>query len=1191
MADRVLVLDGAMGTMIQRLHLTEEDFRGKRFADHPQKLAGCNDLLVLTRRESIRDIHSAYLEAGADIISTDTFNANAISMADFGLDRIPGLLREINREGTSLAVEAAKSAPARDWGGRALVAGSMGSSTRSATMSPDVNDPAARNVDFDQLYAAYLDQSIGLIEGGADILLFETTFDTLNLKAGLKAAKDAMRQVGCELPIMVSATISDKSGRLLSGQTIEAFVVSVSEYDNVVSIGLNCGAGPDGMCAWIERLGQFSSKYVSAYPNAGFPDELGNYRMMPEEFAERVLPMLEREMLNVVGGCCGTTPEHIRCLARHAANANPHTPAAQRKDLWLSGLDALKIPEDGYLKIVGERCNVAGSRKFLRLIKEKKYQEALAIAAGQVAAGAVMIDVNMDDSMLDAKEEMTHFLRLYASDPDVAKVPVMIDSSDWEVVKAALKNLQGKSIVNSISLKEGEDTFKEKARTIRSLGAGVVVMAFDEKGQADTYARKTEISERAYRLLTQECGFRPEDIIFDVNIMAVATGLKEHDRYGADFIEAVRWIKKNLPGVRTSGGVSNLSFAFRGKNTLREAMHTVFLHHAVEAGLDMAIMNPSAALAYDDIDSALRELIEDVVLARREDAADRLAEYASTMDAETSTGKCAVNSRDTSVPVGDRLRHALVSGQPQYLEEDLAEAMQIMKASEIISGPLMEGMDRVGTLFGEGRMFLPQVVKSARVMRMSVDKLEAALKTESGGEEADKAGKAVIATVKGDVHDIGKNIVAIVLTCNNFEVIDLGVMVEPEIIVETVKKEKPDFVCLSGLITPSLAEMVKTATALKEAGINIPLMVGGATTSDLHTALKIAPVYDGPVVRMADASQNPIAAARLLNPATRDEYATEIKRRQESLRMDYHSPKKRDLIPFEESIIRRSVIDWSAYTPIAPKAEAGNIVRVRFGIRHIKEFINWKMLLHAWDVRNPEGEEAKTLIADARKMMNSLADSGRYDGFGLVRMCRARGTDRSIILDGEEFPMLRQQGADSRFISLCDYISPKEDWVGVFIAGAGKHIDEERKRLEVAGDNYSALLLQSLADRLAEATSEMLHYLVRTEIWGYAPDEDNDVRRILRGEYQGIRPAMGYPCLPDQTLNNQLIDMLRPEADDYVRLTENGAMSPSSTVSGLYIAHRDARYFMTGRIGDDQLSDYASRRGISPERMRMILNH
>ncbi len=1190
----MLVLDGAMGTMIQKYGLADADFRGDRFAHHSSSLTGCNDILCITKPDVIKEIHKEYLDAGADIISTDTFNANAISLADYNLDVVPGLVREINKAGGSIARRAAEEASSRVWGGRPLVAGSVGPTNKSATMSPDVSDPAGRNVTYDELYYAYHDQIEGLIEGGVDIILFETVFDTLNLKAGLDAAHNVMEGVGKKLPIMISATVSDKSGRTLSGQTLQAFATSVEEYPCVVSLGLNCSFGPKDIIPAVRELSKSTAHFISTHPNAGLPDALGQYDLTPERFVSEISPLIKERAVNILGGCCGTTPAHISALREAVDSASPYAPRCLDKALRISGLERVEVRQENNFLVVGERCNVAGSRKFLRLIKEKNYDEALSIAAKQVEDGAMVLDINMDDPLLNAAEEMTHFLRLYASEPEVAKVPVMVDSSNWDVVESALKNLQGKSIVNSISLKEGEESFIRKARHIRELGAAVIVMAFDEKGQADTYERKIEVCDRAYRILTEKCGYIGDDIIFDVNVMAVATGLEEHSRYGIDFIEAVRWVKNNLPGARTSGGISNLSFAFRGRNALREAMHTVFLYHAISAGLDMAIMNPASALTYDEIDPELRSLIEDVVLARNLEASDLLADYA-TKEVASKSQNAVSGERDLSVPVEHRIEEAIITGRSEHLFSDLDEISKYMKAVDIVEGPLMNGMKRVGELFGEGKMFLPQVVKTARVMKMAVDHLEPLLLADASKSDGKKAGKVLLATVKGDVHDIGKNIVSIVLSCNNFEVIDLGVMVPAEDIVKVALEEKPDIICLSGLITPSLAEMTETAKALKTAGLDTPLLIGGATTSPLHTALKIAPVYDGPVVHMKDASQNPIVASTLLNTQDKDEFIEALKENQSQLRASFSNSNK-EIVPIEEARALGRKGRPSYYPTIVPKSGTDRIIVRKFSIDELEGLINWKMLLHAWGMHDKGCScgccdvEAVKLLEDARKCLFKLAKDGKYDGFGMVRFVKTTVNGDDIAMDGHTIPLLRQQTAGSKHLSLCDYLNPEGDYVGIFIAGAGSYIESERIRYENEGDSYNALLLQSLADRLAEASSELMHYYVRKDYWGYATNEELEIPRILRGEFEGIRPAMGYPMLPDQLLNIEIFNLLLPESQERVKVTENGAMIPSSTVSGLYISHPDARYFTIGCVGDDQMEDYSKRRGQTPQRIKEVLN-
>lgn len=1160
-----LVLDGAMGTMVQRLGLTEADFRGDRFASHPVNLSGCNDLLVLTRPEKIAAIHRAYLDAGADIITTDSFNANAVSMADYGLGDDPGFIVELNRAAAAVARAEADKAPLRPNGRKALVAGSVGPTNRTASMSPDVNDPAMRNVDYDTLFNTYADQITGLVEGGADLILFETVFDTLNLKAGLAAALSVARKMDREIPVMVSATVADKSGRTLSGQTLRAFVDTVEGFDNIVSLGLNCSFGPADIIVHLRELASLSPVAVSCHPNAGLPNELGQYDETPESFAGHVSKILDEGLVNIAGGCCGTTPDHIRAIAGKVHAATPHMPVVRRPALRVTGLESLEvIPENNFVN-VGERCNVAGSRKFLRLINEKKYDEALEIAARQVEDGAMMIDVNMDDPLIDARAEMTGFLRRMAAEPEIARVPVMIDSSQWDVVTDALKNTQGKCIVNSISLKEGEEAFVSKGRAIRELGGAVIVMAFDEQGQADTYARKIEIAKRAYDLLTKECGFNPDDIIIDVNIMAVATGIEEHNRYGIDFIEAVRWIKENLAGARTSGGVSNLSFAFRGKNRLREAMHAVFLYHAIGAGLDMAILNPATAVTYEDIEPGLRDLIEDVILARNPEAADRLMEYAAGQDSKAESKGTA--ERDMSIPVGTRLENAIVKGHGEYLDVDLKDMLDMgLKPVEIISGPLMEGMNHVGQLFGEGKMFLPQVVKTARTMRKAVDFLKPYMEADTDGD-APKNGKVLFATVKGDVHDIGKNIVAIVMACNNYEVIDLGVMVPAETIVETALKEKPDLICLSGLITPSLAEMANTVRALDRAGVNTPVMVGGATTSALHTALKIATETQAPVIHVTDASQNPLIAAKLNDCATAKGFVDELKERQQKLRDDY-AAQKVALHTLEKARADAFKTTWKG-----PDSHPAGGFAKDVDLDDIVPLIDWKMFLHAWRLNVKDAaEEADKLLADARHELELLRQSGKFDGKRYIEVYEAYRSGDDIVFEDHpdrkpilRLPMLRQQSYDGVSLSLADYVADKEtgDEVGVFAVTAGRYLEDEVDRLNNEGNTYRALLLQTLADRLAEATA------------------------VYTGKSTGavIRPAIGYPMIPDQELNHSLATVL-PLDQLGMNVVGNGAMTPKASVAGLLVFNPEAKYFMVGRIGEDQIRDYAERRGVSVERIK-----
>lgn len=1199
--------------MIQSKGLTEADFRGRRFASWPCDLKGNNDLLVLTHPELIASIAKEYIEAGTDIISTDTFNANAISMADYGMEALVG---EINLEGARLLRRVA-DAHKEKTGRTVYVAGSVGPTNKTASISPDVNDPAFRAVSYDDLFNAYREQIRALLTGGVDILLFETVFDTLNLKAGLDAAREAMSETGRDCPIMVSVTVSGPDGRTFSGQTLKAFLASIAHVP-LLSVGINCSTGAEEMKSHIEELARIAPYPISCHPNAGLPDAMGEYADTPEKMAAQLGRFIDEGLLNIVGGCCGTTPAHIAAIAAVARGKVPHTPARKTDAMNLSGLEAVDITPGSLFVNIGERCNVAGSRKFLRLIKEGKSDEAVAIARKQVEDGAQIIDINMDDAMMDAREEMCRFLNLIASEPDIARVPVMIDSSKWEVIEAALKCVQGKSIVNSISLKEGEEAFLSHARRIRQLGAATVVMAFDEQGQADSFERKIEICARAYSLLTEQADFNPQDIIFDPNILAIATGIREHDSYALDFIRATEWIKSNLPGAKVSGGVSNLSFSFRGNNYLREAIHAVFLYHAIAAGMDMAIVNPASAVTYEDIESGLRSLIEDVVLCRREEAPDELIARAREMLAEKD-GSDGQNSAEPNgredlwheKPLRERLVTALVKGIPDHLEADLAEALaEYPDAVSVIDGPLMEGMNRVGQLFGEGKMFLPQVVKTARTMKQVVGILAPAL--EKGNEGAAKAGKVLFATVKGDVHDIGKNIVSIVLACNNYEVIDLGVMVPAEKIVSTAIEEKPDFVCLSGLITPSLEEMARVVTLMEKEGLKIPVMVGGATTSKLHTAVKIAPCYSGAVIHVADAAQNPLIAARLLNPATREAYIDSITKEYEQLR-EAEKGRRSVKVSLDEAR-RRAWKSSTAYTPLPPSRPGIEIIYLT--VEEVAPYINWRSFFNAWKMPgdfasvvslhdcpacrrawieehcpgNPaKGEEVIKLYADASVLLAKLAKSGAVCK-AVINLAEAHREGDDIVIDGVRIPTLRAQaiapGEPSR--SLADFLLEKGDYAGAFAVTVD--LSAERRRYEAEGDAYGSLLVQSMAHRLAEAASELLHKKVRQEIWGYDPDEKLDTAQLFQGRYQGIRPAVGYPSLPDQK-ETFALDTLLTLRDIGVSLTDNGAMEPSASVCGLYISHPEATYFRIGAIGDDQLTDYARRRHLSPDELRKLLNH
>lgn len=1206
--ERILILDGGLGTMIQTYQLTEADYRGERFAALPGQLKGNNDMLCISRPDVIKSIHRQYLDAGADIFATNTFNANAISMADYGMQ---AYVREMNLAAGTISREVADSFMSEHPGRTVFVAGSIGPTNKTTSISPDVNDPAFRAVTYDDMYTAYKEQVEALVDGGVDIILFETTFDTLNVKAGLEAAEAVLEEKKKDLPVMLSLTISSQGGRTLSGQTLLAFLASV-QNKNIISIGLNCSFGAEDMKPYIAELARYAPYYISAYPNAGLPNSFGEYDETPEKMASHVKPFVEEKLVNIIGGCCGTTPLHIAEYPALIKGAAPHVPAEQPSCLWLSGLELLEVkPENNFVN-VGERCNVAGSRKFLRLINEGNYDEALTIARKQVEDGAQVIDINMDDGMLDARKEMVTFLNLIASEPDIARVPIMIDSSKWEVIENGLKCVQGKSIVNSISLKEGETVFLQHAARIKRLGAAAVVMAFDEQGQADTYERKIEVCSRAYRLLTEKVNFNPEDIIFDPNVLAIATGMEEHASYGVDFIRAVGWIKKNLPGAKVSGGVSNLSFSFRGNNYIREVMHSVFLYHAIKEGMDMGIVNPSSAVMYEDIEPSLRDLVEDVVLNRRTEATEELISFAqNNKSSEGNASKEETHEAWRDLSLAERLEYALIKGIGDFLEPDLAEALQqYPKAVDIIDGPLMSGMNKVGDLFGAGKMFLPQVVKTARTMKKAVAVLQPAIEAQKAAGGSVKAGKVLFATVKGDVHDIGKNICSIVLACNNFEVIDLGVMVPAETIIKKAKEEKPDFVCLSGLITPSLEEMAHVVAEMEKAGLSIPVMVGGATTSKLHTAVKIAPHYSQLVIHVLDASQNPVVASKWLNKETRASFVDTLKREYEALRLSLNK-KKESLVSLDEVRKNRLKLDWNAYSPVTPKQEGSRMIS-HIPVEEIIPYIHWNFFFHAWKLNGrfaeiasihgcdacraswlaafPEEQRAKAaeamqLYKDAVRFLDMLVDKKVEFIRAIYGVFPAYSDGDDIWMGGVRFPMLRQQVAreDAVYKSLADYVMPRTgnrtDYAGAFIVTAASGADYMMRSFEEKGDTYNVMLLQTLTDRLAEAATEYLHEKVRKEYWGYAPGESFSIADLFRVKYEGIRPAIGYPSLPDQLLSFPL-DQLLDASRIGVKLTENGALSPSATVCGLYFAHPASRYFQIGNIDEEQLADYASRRGL-----------
>ncbi len=1201
---RVLVLDGAMGTMIQNYKLTERDFRGERFKNHPVDLKGNNDLLSLTRPDIIKAIHEEYLKAGADIIETNTFNGTSISLADYEMEN---LAYEINFESAKLAKEAADKFTKENPAKPRYVAGSMGPTNKTASMSPDVNDPGFRAVSFDDLVVAYSEQINGLLDGGADILMVETIFDTLNAKAALFAIDQILEKRGLnDFPVMVSGTITDKSGRTLSGQTLEAFLNSVSHI-KLLSIGLNCAFGAHDLRPYVEELSEKSPFYISTHPNAGLPNELGEYDESAHKMSLQIKEYLDNQYVNIIGGCCGTTPEHIREIAKLAAQAHTHPVKPKTPKTRLSGLEALSIDTQNNFVNIGERTNVAGSRKFARLIREEKYEEALSIARQQVEAGAQVIDVNMDDAMLDAEKEMVKFLHLLMSEPDIAKVPVMIDSSKWSVIEAGLKCLQGKAIVNSISLKEGEEAFIEHAKKIKRYGAATIVMAFDEQGQASSYERRIEICKRSYDILTQKVDFPPEDIIFDPNILTVATGMEEHNNYAVDFINTVKWIKENLPYAKVSGGISNLSFSFRGNNMVREAMHSAFLYHAIKAGMDMGIVNAGMLQIYDEIPKELLIRVEDVILNRRADATERLIEYAGSIQQEGKTQKTQDDWR--TKPVNERLKHALIKGITEHIEEDVEEARKNYHlALEVIEGPLMDSMNIVGDLFGSGKMFLPQVVKSARVMKKAVAVLLPYIEQEKLTSASSSAGKVLLATVKGDVHDIGKNIVGVVMQCNNFEVIDLGVMVPTEKILEVAEQENVDLVGLSGLITPSLEEMVHVAKEMKRRGMNIPLLIGGATTSKLHTAVKIAPNYDGSVVHVIDASKSVGVSANLISKEVKERFIDEVNKEYEEIRQK-HEEKTSKPVSFEFAKEHKFKIDWKKEDIVKPQF-TGTKVFEDYPLDEIAKFIDWTFFFHAWDIKgkypaifeHPEkGTEAKKLYDDGKAMLQRIIDEKRLQAKAVIGFYPANSTGESVELYKDEnrseligtFHHLRQQSEKflnskkDYLLSLADFIAPKErgiiDYQGGFAVTAGIGIEKWVKKYEAENDDYNAIMMKVLADRLAEAFAELMHYRVRTEFWGYAADEKLSMEEIVKEKYRGIRPAIGYPACPEHSEKQVLFELMQVAQKTEISLTESFAMYPAASVSGFYFAHPQAKYFNVGKIGKDQLEDYAKRKGISLE--------
>ena len=1197
-AERILVIDGAMGTMIQRHRLDEAGYRGERFRDYGRDLRGNNDLLTLTRPEIVGGIHRAYFEAGADIVETNTFNSTTIAQADYGME---ALVPELNYRAARLAREVADEVAASS-GQPRFVAGTLGPTNRTASISPSVTDPGMRNTSFDQLVVAYAEATRALVLGGADILLIETVFDTLNAKAALYAVRQVQAELGVALPLMVSGTITDASGRTLSGQTTEALWSAV-RHGELFAVGLNCALGASDMRPYVAELSRLADCHVCAYPNAGLPNAFGEYDETPEQTAAILGEFARSGLLNIVGGCCGTTPEHIHLIAEAVRGLPPRQPARSPVQCRLSGLEPLNIGADSLFVNVGERTNVTGSAKFRKLIEAGDYTAAVEVARQQVAAGAQVIDVNMDEGMLDSEAAMVRFLNLIAAEPDIARVPVMIDSSKWSVIEAGLKCVQGKSIVNSISLKEGEAAFIEQARKVRAYGAAVVVMAFDEQGQADSVERKVAICERSYEVLTRKVGFPPEDIIFDPNIFAVATGIEEHAGYGLAFIEATRLIKQRLPHAMVSGGVSNVSFSFRGNDPVREAMHSVFLYHAIAAGMDMGIVNAGQLAIYADIAPELRDAVEDVILNRRDDATERLLAIAGRYKGE-ATGKREADLEWRNLPVAKRLEHALVKGIDEFIVEDTEAArLEAEHPIKVIEGPLMDGMNVVGDLFGAGKMFLPQVVKSARVMKKAVAHLVPFIERGKSGA-ARSNGKIVLATVKGDVHDIGKNIVGVVLQCNNFEVIDLGVMVPAERILDVARRENAALIGLSGLITPSLDEMVNVAREMQRQGFDVPLLIGGATTSPAHTSVKIAPQYREPVVYVKDASRAVGVCQSLVTPKLKPAFAAKVADEHER-RREQHAGKtlKQPEASLAAARANRRRIDWQTYRPVAPR-RPGVQVFEDYPLADLLDYIDWMPFFNAWEFAGkfPDiltdpvvGEAASNLYADARRMLKQII-AGNWLGVRAVLgffPANSVGDDIEVYSgeDRREVLMtlchLRQQKGKpvgQPHECLADYVAPRDsgvrDYIGAFAVTAGIGIDEHVARFEAAHDDYSSIMLKALADRFAEAAAEHFHERTRRELWGYDTTEQLTNRQLIGEEYRGIRPAPGYPACPDHTEKAKLWQLLDVESNAGIRLTESYAMYPTAAVSGWYIAHPDAHYFAVGKVDRDQVEDYARRKGL-----------
>jgi len=1209
MEQRIHILDGGMGTLIQSHQLEEKDYRGERFADIEQDVKGNNDLLVITQPDIIAGIHRQYYMAGSDIVETNTFNSTRVSQADYQLEE---LVPELNREAAALARRVADQVEA-ETGIPRYVAGVLGPTSKTASISPDVNDPGYRNISFDQLVEEYIEATESLMDGGADLILIETVFDTLNAKAAIYAVQEAFERKGEELPIMISGTITDASGRTLSGQTAEAFWNSVA-HARPLSIGLNCALGAEELRPHVEELSKKASTFVSAHPNAGLPNEFGEYDQTADEMAAIVEEFAASGFLNIIGGCCGTAPSHIEAIAKAVAKHAPRKIPEIKPACRLSGLEPFNFDEDSLFVNVGERANVTGSARFKRLIKEEAYDEALEVARVQVENGAQIIDINMDEGMLDSEAAMVRYLNLIASEPDISRVPIMVDSSKWEIIEAGLKCIQGKAVVNSISLKEGEQEFIDKAKRCLRYGAAVVVMAFDEVGQADTVARKNEICERSYRILVDQVGFPPQDIIFDPNIFAVATGIEEHNNYAVDFIESCQFIRDNLPHAKISGGVSNVSFSFRGNEPVREAIHSVFLYYAIQNGMSMGIVNAGQLAVYDDLPAELKERVEDVILNKREDATDRLLEIAEKYRGDGSVQE-KENEEWRELPVRERLTHALVKGINSFVEEDTEEARQMFdRPIEVIEGPLMDGMNVVGDLFGSGKMFLPQVVKSARVMKQAVAYLLPFIEDEKDGT-SQAQGKILMATVKGDVHDIGKNIVGVVLQCNNFEVIDLGVMVPAEKILKVAKEENCDIIGLSGLITPSLDEMVHVAREMQRLDYHIPLLIGGATTSKAHTAVKIEPQYQNDIATyVADASRAVGVAQKLMNASDKATFSAERREEYQAVRERSANRKAKALLEYPKAVANGFDGQWDRHIPVKPN-KLGITVYQDFDLAELVDYIDWTPFFISWELAGKfpriledkvVGEAATNLYKDARAMLQRIIDDKLFTAKGVVGLWPAqrRGADDIVVFAGEDsngeelalLHQLRQQTDkpnDQPNFSLADYIAPEgsvNDYIGGFVVTTGLEAETLAKQYDEQHDDYNSIMIKALADRLAEAFAERMHEIVRKDLWGYAADESLDNDALIKEAYAGIRPAPGYPACPDHTEKTTLFRLLNASEHTGVTLTENYAMFPAASVSGWYFSHPQAKYFGLGKIAKDQVEDIANRKGMAVEDMERWLS-